>query len=464
MGTEAYFKRGRENCHPTNASGKSALKKKVGILGLWHLGLVSAAVLADLGYDVTATDADKERVRNLTQGRLPVYEPGLEDLVRRHLRSSRLEFHKDAREAVAGKSTVLLTYDTPVDEEDRTDLTLLDKTLEEVTPFLDLDTLVIVTSQVPVGTCERWQEAVCQRRPEASIDLVYSPENIRLGQAIELFRHPDMIIIGSNAQRAREKAERFYEDFLTEKFYVSWRTAEMAKHALNAFFATSISFGNEIGNLCDVVGADGIQIAQILKHDSRIGKKAQVRPGLGFAGGTLGRDLRGLQNLGKTMRAPTPLVDAVLEINHRQTERVVQIVEDYFSGSLKQKVLSIFGLTYKPGTSTLRRSASLAIMERLHAKGPLLRAHDPKANLSEYSGEQLFDYYSDPYAAVEGSHGIVLLTEWPEYQDLDYGEVKKRMAHPLILDAKNYLDGVQLQKLGFVYLQIGRGQPARVRS
>ena len=210
--------------------------------------------------------------------------------------------------------------------------------------------------------------------------------------------------------------------------------------------------------MCDAAGADGIQIAQILKKDSRIGKKAQVRPGLGFAGATLARDLRALQDLGKKFRVSTPLLDDVLTVNQKQLDRLVVMVEQYFEGELKGKTLTIFGLTYKPGTSTLRRSSSLEIMERLHQKGVRLYAHDPKADLSEYSGERYFDFFQDPYRACEGSSGILLLTEWPEYKDLDFGRIRKLMSHPFILDAKNHLEGEKLRQLGFDSLEMGRGQ------
>ncbi len=438
--------------------------QKVCVIGLWHLGLVSAAALADLGCDVTGFDSSPELISDLRQAKLPLYEPGLEVLVKNHLETQRLRFETELKKTLAGSQTVLITYDTPLDEKDQVDLTVIDNTIQAIIPLLERDTLLVVNSQVPVGSCERWQKIIDKQKPDWNIDLIYSPENIRLGQAIELFRQPDMIVIGSNSERARKKAEKFYELFPVDKFYVSWRTAEMAKHALNAFFATSISFANEMGNLCDAVGADGMQIAKILKKDSRIGKRAQVRPGLGFAGATLARDLTGLQNLGKEYGVPMPLAGVVLEINRKQIERVAKMVEQYFEGQLRGKILTVFGLTYKPGTSTLRRSASLEIMGLLHSKGVRLRAYDPKADLSEYKGEMFFEFFQDPYEAAGGSNGILLFTEWPEFKQLDYSRIKKLMAHPMILDTKNHLDAEKLKQLGFNYLEIGRGQLTEVKS
>ena len=442
----------------------SPVSHKVCVVGLWHLGLVSAASLADLQYEVVGWDPDTSLIENLKRGKLPLYEPGLEELVKAHRGTRRLRFESNCQAAVLEAQTVLIAYDTPIDEQDRVDLTLLHQTIDSITPFLSHDVLVLIHSQIPVASCERWQKTLRERRPEANIDVVYSPENLRLGRALELFKHPDMIVIGSDSERARKKAQRFYASFPGDKFYVSWRTAEMLKHALNGFFATSISFANELGNLCDAVGADGVQIAQILRKDSRIGPKAQLRPGLGFAGGTLARDLRGLQDLGRTFDVPTLLIDSVLQTNERQPEQIIFMLETWFENELRHKVFTVFGLTYKPGTSTLRRSASLEIIRRLQAKGAVVRAHDPMANLSECpDGIHSFDYFKDPYEACQGSHGLLLLTEWPEYRDLDYERIKRRMSRPMIFDAKNHLEGERLKQLGFVYLELGRGQRTTVK-
>ena len=438
--------------------------KKVCVIGLWHLGLVSAAGLADMGYRVSALDSRPGIINEIQQGRLPIFEPGLDDLVEKQRHAGNLFFEADPAVALAGAEIVLIAYDTPVDDNDQVDLTIVEKTISAAAPYLAAHALVIINSQIPVGTTEKWQTVIENKRPGAEIDLVCSPENIRLGQALELFRKPDMIVIGSDSERARDKAEKFFSAFACEKFHVSCRTAEMTKHALNVFFATCISFANELGNLCDAVGADGMQIAKILKQDSRIGKKAQVRPGLGFAGATLARDLRALQSLGKKTGVPTPLAETVLEINHRQTDRVAHMVENYFEGNLRDKNLAVYGLTYKPGTSTLRRSAAIEIIRELHKRGAKITAHDPKADLSEYDGDRIFEFCRDPYRAAENSSAILLMTEWPEYREIDFERIKKTMAHPMILDAKNFLDGDKLRAAGYTYLEIGRGQLARAKS
>lgn len=431
---------------------------KVSVLGLWHLGLVSLASLADMGHQVIGFDSNDRLMAGLRKGELPIFEPGLDGLIETHSKTGRLQYVTEYQGAVADSDVVLITHDTPVDDQDQVDLSIVDRMFEAVLPYFKSTALVIVNSQVPVGSTEQWQARAREVRPHDEIDMVYSPENLRLGQAVELFKKPDMIVIGTGSDRTRRKAHEFFESFEAEKFYVSWRTAEMAKHALNVFFATSISFANELGNLCDAVGADGFQIAQILRKDARIGKKAQVRPGLGFAGGTLARDLRALENLGRKTGVATRLVESVLTINQRQKERVVEIVEGYFKGDLRGKALSVFGLTYKSDTSTLRRSASLEIIELLHEKGTAIRAHDPKADLRELMGEPHFEFCQDPYDCSKDSSGILLLTEWALYKELDYARIKSKMRNPFLLDAKNFLDGRTLEGLGFHYVGLGRGQ------
>lgn len=430
--------------------------KKVCVAGLWHLGLVSAAGLAELGYDVVGVDLNTLLIDDLARGHLPIFEPGLGNLIKAGLASRKLRFENNLASAVSRAGTVLVTYDTPVDDNDDADLTMLEETFRTMIPALGRDCLVIVNSQVPAGSCEIWLKKIEDSHPGEAIDLVYSPENLRLGQALSLFKRPDMIVIGAASERARKKAEKFYRSFAAEKIFTSLKTAEMAKHALNAFFATSVSFANELGNICEAVGADGLQIAKILKKDGRIGARAQVRPGLGFAGATLARDLRVLQKLGRREDVATGLFDRVLEINGQRNARVVKLIEDSFGGQLQGKTISILGLTYKPGTSTLRRSSSLEIMKILHSKGARILSHDPKADIGEYPGRPFFEFFADAYSACQSSDAILLLTEWPEYKKLDYLKIKKSMNRPLILDAKNHLNETMLEGLGFEYQLIGR--------
>lgn len=426
------------------------------VLGLWHLGLVAAASLADMGYEVTGSDIDSNRVREISKGKLPLFEPGLEDLIRKHSESNKLLFNESLEKAVANASTVLITYDTPVDDQDQIDLSQIETTLRKVTPHLQKNSLIIVQSQIPIGTCRKWKDRLQALRPSDAIEIACSPENLRLGNALDLYQHPDMIVIGTQNQNARLKAEAFFKSFGSPCFWVNWETAELTKHALNTFFATSISFANELGRLCELAGADGLEIAKILKADRRIGAKAQVRPGLGFSGATLARDVRCLQTFAEEHGAETPVLDAVMQINETQVHFLIKKLEHHFRKNLKGLRFAIFGLTYKAGTSTLRRSASLELIRQLQSQGALCHAQDPMANLDELTTPLNFSFTRDPLEAVQGADGILLMTEWEIYQKLDYAEIAKRLRYPLILDTKNHLNRNLLDSLKFHYLEIGR--------
>ncbi len=429
---------------------------KVAVIGLWHLGLVGAASLADMGFQVSASEIDQDKVRSIQEGKLPLFEPGLDELFQAKRKSGSLLITKTMTEAVKGASVILMTYDTPVNDDDQVDLSKLEATLHEIVPHLERDCLLVIQSQIPVGTSKRWQEWIEGLRPKSNIDLVYSPENLRLGNAIELYKHPDMIVIGTNSQTAQKKAETFFTRFGSPCFWVNWETAELAKHALNTFFATSISFANELGRICEQAGANGLEIAKILKADKRIGPKAQVRPGLGFSGATLARDVRALQEFGERHQMETPVMDAVMHINDTQILHLMNKIENHFGTKLKGSSLAIWGLTYKAGTSTLRRSLSIDLIQMLEAKGVHTTAHDPMADLSELPASLSINFTRDLEQSVQNKDGIILMTEWEIYQKQDFSKIKKSLKNPFILDTKNHLDRKALEALHFNYLEIGR--------
>jgi UDPglucose 6-dehydrogenase len=288
-------------------------------------------------------------------------------------------------------------------------------------------------------------------------DIVYVPENLKLGQAISRFMSPERVIIGSNSTDTSKRVEAFFEVIKDPKIIMNVRSAEMSKHALNAFLATSISFANEIAAICDEIGADALQVAVALHLDSRIGSKAMLKPGLGFAGGTLARDIKVLQKLGKDTGCETRLIDGVFEVNRRQNGLIARKLQKLY-GSVQNLTVGIFGLTYKAGTSTLRRSVSLEIIKELVAAGAKIKAYDPKADLNEIKGPVEFEFCSDPLEAAKDCDGLVFVTDWPEFKELDFLRIKKLVKKPVLIDAQNMLDGEALMKLGFIYLGVGRGR------
>jgi len=427
------------------------------VIGLWHQGIVGAACLADLEYNVVACDHDAKNVQRLNSGKAPLYEPGLDELIEKGLKSGRLKFSSDVAGAVKGCPFVLLMFDTPVNESDESDLTEVLSTATEIAPALDNEVVLYVTAQVPVGTCDRIAQAIRDRRPSLKFGIAYSPENLRLGQAIDRFMQPALPVIGADDAATLDRVEQLLEPLRIKWERVGLRTAEMTKHALNSFLATSICFANELGNLCDEVGADGRRIADILRLEPRIGPKAMLYPGLGFAGGTLARDVQTLRSLGDKSGLETLLLDGAWESNRRQNRLVLRKLKKVF-GNLSGIPAAVLGLTYKPDTSTLRRSASLEIIADMAREGMKIAAHDPKADRAELAARKEFRFCEDVYAAVEKARVLVLITAWPEYKALDFERVRKLMAGDVIIDAANMLDAQKLVSLGFKYLDIGRGR------
>jgi len=417
---------------------------------------VVSACLADLGYSVVGVDKDPNKVESLNSGIPPLFEPGLQELLAKNTKSKRLSYTTDLSHALKDSSYVLITFDTPVDENDEVDLSEIFATSRELSRYLEDESVIIVSSQVPVGTCEQIKSVIKQSKPSVNFDIAYSPENLRLGQAIEVFKNPDRIVIGADSPVTLDKVEALFDVIPAPKLRMNLRTAEMTKHALNAFLATSVSFANEIANLCDELGADALKVATALRLDARIGEKARLLPGLGFAGGTLARDLKVLKNLGSKLGCETYLINGVLKVNEQQNRLVVRKLKKVY-GSIKGLTIGILGLTYKAGTSTLRRSAALEIIKDLISEGAVVKAHDPKADLAEVQLHKEFEFSSDPYAVAKGTDALVIVTEWPEFKNLDFDLIKSIMKKPVLIDAKNMLDKEQVVGKGFLYYGVGRG-------
>ncbi len=430
---------------------------RVCVVGLWHLGCVASACLAGLGCRVIGVDRDQQRVKDLNDGKPPLFEPGLAELIKANLDVGRLSYTADLESGIRGAWFIYLTFDTPVDDNDDVDLSEILAVAAEMAEYLEKKSVIMVSSQVPVGTCERIRSIVLKNNPAADFDIAYIPENLRLGQAIERFMHPDGIVIGADSPTTLEKVERFFDVIEAPRLTMNLRSAEMTKHAINAFLATSISFSNEMANLCDWLGADALKVAEALRLDKRIGGGLPLSPGLGFAGGTLARDLKTLQKLWRKYDHQGHLIKAVLKVNKEQNGLVVRKLKKIY-GSLSGLNVGVLGLTYKAGTSTLRRSAALEIIAELTAQGAAVKAFDPKASPEEVRQHKEFRFCDGPYEAAEGSDALVIVTDWPEFKDLDFNLIKSAMRNPVIIDTKNMLDDRQLVADGMTYFGVGRGK------
>lgn len=429
---------------------------RVCVIGIWHLGAVVSACLAHLGYSVVGVDVDRRRIEGLNDGLPPLYEPGLEELLTANIAAKRLSYTTDLKEALRGAHYVLITHDTPVDEDDEVNLTEIQASAASAAPYLEGGALVIVSSQVTLGTCERIEAIIRNANPSLGFAVAYVPENLKLGQAIRRFLHPDMIVIGANAAAAQDGVEELFAPIDGPRVRMDLKSAEMTKHTINAFVATSISFANEVANLCDEMGADARKVIAALRLDQRVGSEAPLRPGLGFAGGTLARELKTLRRLGQKCGYRTSLINGVLAVNEDQNRRLTQRLRKIYP-SLQELTIGVLGLTYKAGTSTLRRSPALRMVKEFVHDGARVKAYDPKADEQELRLHNELQLCHDPYAVATDSDALILATEWPQFKELDLASIRSSMRKPVILDCHNMLDDRQMAQLGFIYLGVGRG-------
>jgi UDPglucose 6-dehydrogenase len=442
---------------------------RVVVYGLWHLGCVTAACMADAGNDVVGLDLDKSLVDDLKQGKPPLDEPGLPELLLAGLRSGRLTFTTDAQAALHGAGVLWVTLDTPVDEQDYADVAFVRERLERVRGAVRPGTLVLISSQVPVG----FTRALERDWAGLNVRFGVSPENLRLGKAIETFRTPERVVVGlSRPEQDRDLLTRLFHPFGqggggggvggTHPPRIEWMTlesAEMTKHALNAFLAVSVTFINELARLCEAVGANVKEVERGLKSEGRVGAKAYLGPGAAFAGGTLARDVRFLVDYGHAHGIPTPLFDGLWSSNEAHKDWTRQKVAQLL-GDVREPTVAVLGLTYKAGTSTLRRSASVELCRWLGGRGARVRAHDPAVRELPDDLRPLIDLADSPAEALRGADLAVIATEWPAYKALRADEVVTAMRRPNVIDPNWFAAGSLANDPRVTYVATGRGGAA----
>jgi UDPglucose 6-dehydrogenase len=402
------------------------------------LGTVTAACLASGGHAVVGLDFDVETVERLQAGQPPLFEPGLEDLVKRGLAESHLSFTTDIVNAVKGAQVVWIAYDTPVDDEDQADLEFVVERIKRLFPHLEMGALVLISSQLAVGTTRRLEQAYAVAQTGNQISFAYSPENLRLGKAIHAFTQPDRVVVGVRHAADRERITTLLRPFTANIEWMSIESAEMTKHALNAFLATSVTFINELAAMCEQVGADAKEVERGLKSEPRIGPRAYLAPGSAFAGGTLARDIVFLTQKGREHQLPMHLMAAVRASNDEHKNWARRKLQMLLADP-DQKRIAVWGLTYKPGTDTLRRSSAVELCEWLVEQGAQVQVHDPAVKALPADLAQKFKLCSTPIAALEGAHALVVATEWPEYQSLSAQEIVSTMSSRWVLDANRFL-------------------------
>jgi UDPglucose 6-dehydrogenase len=408
--------------------------RQVGVVGLWHLGCTITAAWLRLGLKVAAFDPEGRVSRDVGQGRLPVAEPGLLEVFNEGLRSGALVFASEPRQ-LSACSAVFIAHDTIIREDDSSDLAEIWRALEFVAKSVEPGTTVIVSSQLPVGTARAMRARLLELNGDA--ELVYVPENLRLGEALERYLHPDYVVIGAATSAGAEAAERLFTQIPARYLRVRLESAELIKHAINSFLATSVSLANHWADVATAVSADYGEVEAALRADVRIGRHAYIGAGLGFSGGTLGRDLTVLAEISeKQLRGAAPLFEEVLKYNAERASRLVRDLVRFFDGGGAR--IAVLGLTYKAGTSTLRRSRPVEIARALTSAGMIVAAHDPQAERSEVAQSGL-DLVGDVYAAAHSADLALLLTGWPEYRDLDLRRLGLAMSHRRLLDPAGFL-------------------------
>lgn len=403
---------------------------KVVVLGLWHLGCVTAACCAKF-VDVIGLDFDERTVGDLKAGKPPIFEPGLAELIQDGFLSRHLSFESDPAIALTDADLLWVTYDTPVDDDDKSDVKPVLEGIDRCLPHLPIDAVVLISSQIPAGTCHLLEGRYPGRR------FAYCPENLRLGKAIDIFLHQDRIVLGTRRDDDAAQVSELLSKFSINIIHVRIESAEMIKHAINSFLALSITFMNEIARICEQVGADAREVERGLKSEARIGPKAYLSPGGPFAGGTLARDVVTLDHLASQFGEELFLIPAIKTSNDQHKDWAVQKLREEL-GSLTGKRVAILGLTYKPNTDTLRRSLALELCRSLAAQGVTLAVFDPvvAAMPADLSNIRITRHVPE---AIEDADAVIVATEWPQLLDTDWQESVGLMKQAIIVDANGFL-------------------------
>lgn len=426
---------------------------RVTVVGTGYVGLVSGACLADLGHRVVCLDTDQAKIDKLKQGVMPIFEKGLEEIVRRNVQADRLFFSTDFSQGIPGAEIVLLAVGTPSAANGEVDMRFMDRAADMIGETMDGYLVVVDKSTVPVGTTER-VASIIKQRTSLPFDVVSNPEFLREGQAVYDFLHPSRIILGSDSSRALEAMQRMYAHLDCPKLTMNPRSAELTKYAANAFLATKLSFINEVAQVCEAMDADVDAVAQGIGLDPRIGKQF-LRAGLGWGGSCFPKDVLALSKLGESVLLSLPVVNAAITTNRTGRFRIVDRLTRVL-GDLSGKTVTVLGLAFKDDTDDTRESPAVDIVRELGRRGATVRAYDPVARVtSEQVGFELVQA-TNAYEAARGAMATILATEWDEFRALDLPRLKTAMAGDLLMDARNLLNVSEVLAQGFKYMRIGR--------
>ena len=432
---------------------------RIAMIGSGYVGLVSGVCFADFGHDVVCIDKDAAKIAQLEAGVMPIYEPGLKEIVDKNVREGRLTFTTDLATGVAGAKAIFIAVGTPSRRGDGyADLSYVYAAAKEIAVHADDDAVVVTKSTVPVGTGDEVERIVREVRPDSRIAVVSNPEFLREGAAISDFKHPDRIVIGADDSRARDVMQEAYRPLYLNNqpiLFMARRTAELTKYAANAFLATKITFINEIADLCEATGADVQDVARGIGLDNRIGRKF-LHAGPGYGGSCFPKDTLALVKTGHDAGAPLRIVETVVAINDQRKRAMARKVIAACGGSVRGKTIALLGLTFKPNTDDMRDAPSLMLIPALQDNGAKIRAYDPEGMGQAKAMLDNVEFAQSAYAAIEGADALVLVTEWDAFRALDLAKIRTLLKFPVVVDLRNVYRPDEMAHLGFTYVSVGR--------
>lgn len=435
---------------------------KIAIVGTGYVGLVTGTCFAEVGIDVQCIDIDQRKIDGLKAGKMPIYEPGLEEMVLRNYQNGRLHFSTNLGEAIRGAEAIFIAVGTPPGEDGSADLKYVLGVASEIGKNLQQYAVVVTKSTVPVSTSRKVHDAVRQamqeRGAEIPFDVASNPEFLKEGAAIEDFLKPDRIVVGCESPQAQDTLSRLYKPFTLNGhpiLFMDIPSAEMTKYAANAMLATKISFMNDVALLCDIMGASVDQVRRGIGSDTRIGNKF-IYPGVGYGGSCFPKDVKALIRTAKENGHRMRILEAVEEVNEDQKKVMGRMIRDYFGADLRGLVFGIWGLSFKPKTDDMREAPSVVIIEELLAAGAQVQAYDPVAmHEAKHQLGKRITYAPDPYSALQGADALVLITEWPEFRIPEWDRVDSLLRRKVIFDGRNQFQASELRERGFHYRNIG---------
>lgn len=433
---------------------------KIVVIGSGYVGLVSGTCFSEFGHFVTCVDKDEKKIENLKKGIIPIYEPGLDQMVEENVKSGRLTFTTKPKEAVGEADAIFIAVGTPTSRrgDGYADLTYVYEASREFAPWIKGYTVIVDKSTVPVGTAKEVKRIIKETNPEADFSVASNPEFLREGAAIGDFMHPDRVVVGVDSKRAEEVMREIYKPLYlieTPIVFTNLQTAELIKYASNGFLATKISFINEIANLCESIGANVVDLARGMGLDNRIGKKF-LHAGPGYGGSCFPKDTLALCRIAQEHGSPIRIIETVIEVNAAQKARMVGKIRKALGGSEAGKKIVSLGLTFKPETDDMRDAPALTVLPALKEKGAKIVATDPHGIEEAKKYMPDLEYIDDPYEAMKDADCLILMTEWNEYRSLDFEKVKKAMKGNIFVDLRNVYDPETIRKEGFEYVGVGR--------